>query len=62
MSLKSKGKYKQLFHSLDQATGTCYSISFIDMYDWEIHKGLLEVFDKYVFRYIFDISVLIALK
>jgi hypothetical protein len=31
-------------------------------YDWEIHKGLLEVFDKYGFRYIFDISVLITLK
>jgi hypothetical protein len=31
-------------------------------YDWEIHKGYLEVFDKYGFRYIFDISVFIALK
>jgi hypothetical protein len=31
-------------------------------YDWEIHKGHLEVFDKYGFRYIFDISVFIALK
>jgi hypothetical protein len=37
MSLKSKGTPKQLFHSLDQAkgTGTCYSISFIYMYDME---------------------------
>jgi hypothetical protein len=35
MSLKSKGTSKQLFHSLDQAkgVGTCYSLSFIDMYD-----------------------------
>jgi hypothetical protein len=31
-------------------------------YDWEIHKGRLEVFDKYGCRYIFDISVFIALK
>jgi hypothetical protein len=30
-------------------------------YDWEIHKGHLEVFDKYGFRYIFDISDSIAL-
>jgi hypothetical protein len=37
MSLKSKGTFKQLFHSLHQAkgTGTCYSLSFIDMYDME---------------------------
>jgi hypothetical protein len=35
MSLKSKGTFKQLFHSLDQAkwTGKCYSLSFSDMYD-----------------------------
>jgi hypothetical protein len=35
MSLKSKGTYKQIFHSIDQAkgTGTCYSLSLIDMYD-----------------------------
>jgi hypothetical protein len=32
------------------------------IYDWEIHKGHLEVFDKYEFRYIFDISVFVALK
>jgi hypothetical protein len=37
MSLKSKGTYKQLFHSLDQCkmTGKCYIPSFIDMYDME---------------------------
>jgi hypothetical protein len=37
MSLKSTGTSNQLFHSLDQAkgTGTCYSLSFIDMYDME---------------------------
>jgi hypothetical protein len=40
MSLKWKGKSKQLFHSLDQAkgTGTCYSLSFIDMYDMEARE------------------------
>jgi hypothetical protein len=40
MSLKSKGTSKQLFHSLDQVkgTGTCYSISFIDMYDMEARE------------------------
>jgi hypothetical protein len=40
MSLKSKGKSKQLFHSLNQAKGTdtCYSLSFIDMYDMEARK------------------------
>jgi hypothetical protein len=40
MSLKSKGTCKQLFHSLDQSkgTGTCYSISFIDMYDMEARE------------------------
>jgi hypothetical protein len=32
------------------------------IYDWEIHKGHLEVFDTYGVRYIFDISVFIALK
>jgi hypothetical protein len=32
------------------------------IYDWEIHNGHLEVFDKYEFRYIFDISVFVALK
>jgi hypothetical protein len=37
MSLKLKGTSKQLFHSLYQAkgTGTCYSLSFIDIYDME---------------------------
>jgi hypothetical protein len=40
MSLKSKGKYKQLFHSLDQSKGTgkCYSLSFIDRYDMEARE------------------------
>jgi hypothetical protein len=38
------------------------SLSRITNYDWEIHKGHLEVFDKYVFRCTFDISVFIALK
>jgi hypothetical protein len=40
MSLKWKGTSNQLFHSLDQAkgTGTCYSISFIDMYDMEARE------------------------
>jgi hypothetical protein len=40
ISLKSKGTYNQLFHSLDQAkgTGTCYSLSFIDMYDMEARE------------------------
>jgi hypothetical protein len=40
MSLKSKGTSKQLFHSLDQAkgTGTCYSLSFIDMYDMKARE------------------------
>jgi hypothetical protein len=40
MSLKSKGTSKQLFHILDQAkgTGTCYSLSFIDMYDMEARE------------------------
>jgi hypothetical protein len=32
------------------------------IYDWEIYTGHLEVFDKCGFRYIFDISVFIALK
>jgi hypothetical protein len=32
------------------------------IYDWEIHKGHLEVFDKYGVRYIFNIRVFIALK
>jgi hypothetical protein len=37
MSLKSKVTSKQLYHSLDQAKGTCtcYSIIFIDIYDME---------------------------
>jgi hypothetical protein len=37
MSLKSKATSKRLFHSLDQAkgTGTCYNLSFIDMYDMD---------------------------
>jgi predicted nucleic acid-binding Zn finger protein len=40
MSLKSKGKSKQLFNSLDQAkvTGTCYSLSFIDIYGMETRE------------------------
>jgi hypothetical protein len=40
MSLKSKGTSKQLFHILDQVkgTGTCYSLSFIDMYDMETRE------------------------
>jgi hypothetical protein len=40
MSLKPKGTYKQLFHVLDQAksTGTCYSLSFVDMYDMEARE------------------------
>jgi hypothetical protein len=40
MLLKSKGTYKKLFHSLDQAkgTGTYYSLSFIDMYDMEARE------------------------
>jgi hypothetical protein len=40
MSLKSKGTYKQLFHSQDQAKGTgkCYSLGFIDMYDMEARE------------------------
>jgi hypothetical protein len=40
ISLKLKGTYKQLLHSLDQAKGTwtyC-SISFIDMYDMEARE------------------------
>jgi hypothetical protein len=43
---------------LCSVTKTCLHIN----YDWEIHKGHLEVFDKYGFRYMFDISVFIALK
>jgi hypothetical protein len=40
MSLKSKGTSNQLFHSLDQSkgTGTCYSLSLIDMYDIEARE------------------------
>jgi hypothetical protein len=40
MSLKLKGTYKQLFHSLDKAkgTGTCYSLSFINRYDMEARE------------------------
>jgi hypothetical protein len=40
VSHKSKGTSKQLFHSLDQAkgTGTCYILSFIDMYDMEARE------------------------
>jgi hypothetical protein len=40
ISLKSKGASKQLFHSLDQAkgAGTCYSLSFIDMYEMEARE------------------------
>jgi hypothetical protein len=40
MSLKSKGTSNQLFRSLDQAkgTGTCYSLSFIDMYYMEARE------------------------
>jgi hypothetical protein len=42
MSLKSKGPSKQLFHSLEQAkwTGTCYILSFIDMYDMEAREAI----------------------
>jgi hypothetical protein len=41
----------------------CYNVDTMNIiYDWEIHKGHLEVFDKYGFRYIFDISGFIALK
>jgi hypothetical protein len=47
MSLKSKGTYKQLFHSLDQAKGTwtwtCYILSFIDMYDMEAREVIHNV-------------------
>jgi hypothetical protein len=39
---------------------TCQEASAKTKYDWEINKGHLEVFDKYGFRYIFDISVSIA--
>jgi hypothetical protein len=40
--LKSKGTAKQLFNSLDQikGTGTCYSISFVDMYDMEAREAI----------------------
>jgi hypothetical protein len=41
MSLKSKGTSNHLFHSMDQeakSTGTCYSLSFIDMYDMEARE------------------------
>jgi hypothetical protein len=40
MLLKLNGTYNQLFHSLDQAkgTGTCYSLSFIDIYDMEARE------------------------
>jgi hypothetical protein len=40
MSLKLKGTSKQLFHILDQDKGTrtCYSLSFIDMYDMEARE------------------------
>jgi hypothetical protein len=40
MSLKSKGTPKQLFHSLDQVKGmgTCYSLSFINMYAMEVRE------------------------
>jgi hypothetical protein len=50
MSLKPKGKYKQLFHSLDQAkgTGTCYSLSFIDMYDMEAREVIQNMAAYYI--------------
>jgi hypothetical protein len=40
MSLKSKGTSKKLFHILDQDKGTvsCYSPSFIDMYEMEARE------------------------
>jgi hypothetical protein len=40
MSLKLKGSSKKIFHSLEQAkgTGTCYILSFIDMYDVEARE------------------------
>jgi hypothetical protein len=42
MLLKSKGTSRQLFDSLYQAkgTGTCYSLSFIDMYDMEAREAI----------------------
>jgi hypothetical protein len=50
------------YYTLPPKSGSCHSFLLKDHYDWEIHKGHLEVFDKYGFRYIFDISVFIALK
>jgi hypothetical protein len=40
MSLKLKGTFKKLFHSLDQAkgNGAYYSLIFIDMYDMEARE------------------------
>jgi hypothetical protein len=40
MYLKLKVTSNQLFHSLDQAkgAGTCYSLSFIDMYEMEARE------------------------
>jgi hypothetical protein len=60
MLIESKGTHKQLFHSLDQVkgTGTCYSLSFIDMYDMEargiIHNlaaYLAHHHDRWVYKY-----------
>jgi hypothetical protein len=47
-------------HSIDHRESE--GLPQITIYDWEIHKGHLEVFDKYVIRYIFYISVFIPLK
>jgi hypothetical protein len=61
MSLKSTGTSKKIFHSLDQVkgTGTCYSFSFIDMYDMEardvIHNlsaYLAHHHDSWVYTYV----------
>jgi hypothetical protein len=42
MALISKVKSKQMFHSLDQpkGSGTCYSLSVIDMYDMEAREAI----------------------
>jgi hypothetical protein len=42
MLLKSKGTSNQILYSLDQAkgTGTCFSLSFIDMYDMEAREAI----------------------
>jgi hypothetical protein len=67
--LKSKGTSKQLSHSLDQVkgTGTCYSISFIDMYDMEARKVIQNLaaylahhHGSWVYKYFADEDVELA--